>query len=62
MARVGLVALALTVVLVVTLVFGFVLDRNAGLVAGGVGLVLFAALWLVVPLWLRSSHRGARYR
>ena len=28
----------------------------------GVGLVLFAALWLVVPLWLRSSHRGARYR
>ena len=57
MAKAGLVLLALTVVMVVTLVFGFVLDLTVGLVAGGVALLTFAVLWWVVPLRL-GGHAG----
>lgn len=62
MAKAGLLLLALTVVMVVTLVFGFVLDLTAGLVAGGVALAVFALLWLVVPLALaRGDRRSSPY-
>ena len=55
LAKAGLGLLALTVVMVVTLVFGFVLDLTAGLVAGGVTLGVFAVLWLAVPLRLAAG-------
>jgi hypothetical protein len=50
LAKVGLTCLGLTVVVVLALVFGFVLGDTAGLVAGGAALVVFVALWLVLPL------------
>lgn len=52
MAKAGLAVLALTVVMVVTLVFGFVVDLTTGLIAGGVALMTFAILWLIVPVLL----------
>ncbi|MCA0296262.1 MAG: DUF6328 family protein [Actinobacteria bacterium] len=53
MAKAGLAALAVTVVLVTVLVFGFVLGSAAGLVAGGLAALVFVTAWLVVPLTLR---------
>ena len=55
MAKAGLLLLGLTVVSVVTLIFGFVLGLTSGLVAGGVALAVFAVLWLVVPLRLAAG-------
>ncbi len=62
MAKAGLACLALAVVAALTLVFGFVLDVTAGLVAGGLGLALFAILWLVLPLALGRSRDRGDYR
>jgi len=62
MAKAGLACLALAVVAALTLVFGFVLDVTAGLVAGGVALALFLVLWVVVPLSLGRSRRAGGYR
>lgn len=58
LAKTGLVMLGLTVVMVVTVVFGFVLDLTAGLVAGGIALGVFLVLWLVLPLRLASDRGG----
>ena len=60
LARLGLATLALTVVCVVTLVFGFVLDRNAGIFAGAVTLAFFAIQWVVVPLLSLRRPSAAR--
>ena len=59
LAKLGLACLGLTVVVVLALVFGFVLGDGAALVAGGAALILFLALWLVVPMMvLRQARRG----
>jgi hypothetical protein len=58
MAKAGLAALALTVILVTALVFGFVLGAGPGLAAAGIGAVVFAGGWLVVPLVLRGRDRA----
>ena len=57
LAKVGLACLGLTVVVVLALVFGFVLGDAAGLVAGGAALVVFVALWLVVPMVILRRAR-----
>ena len=59
LAKAGLGLLALTVVMVVALVFGFVLDLAAGLVAGGIALAVFVVLWLAVPLRLAAGKDKA---
>ncbi|HEY3340084.1 MAG TPA: DUF6328 family protein [Propionicimonas sp.] len=59
MAKIGLNCLALTVVLVVVLVFGFVVDVTAGLVAGAICLLVFAVLWLALPMALTARGRTA---
>lgn len=55
-ARCGLALLALTTAGMVWLVFDVVVVRSEALVAGGLGLVFFLGLWLVVPV---ASRRGA---
>ncbi|MDQ7993013.1 MAG: DUF6328 family protein [Propionicimonas sp.] len=62
MAKAGLALLALAVTMVVALVFGFVLDPVAGLVAGAVALAGFVLLWVVVPFLLTRREGEARYR
>ena len=52
-ARAGLFALAFTVSGVVWLVFDVVKDRPTGLIAGGVALMVFIALWVVFPMTKR---------
>ena len=54
----GLACLAGALVTVVLLVVAALLGGVAGLVAGGVALVLFAGLWGALPLALR--HRALR--
>lgn len=51
-AKAGLTAMALTLVTVVVLIFGVVVDDTAGLVAGGAVLVFYALAWVVLPLTL----------
>jgi hypothetical protein len=59
LARAGLVGVALTVVAVITLVFGFVLGATAAYVVGGTALLIFVLLWLVLPLAvLRHARRN----
>ena len=64
LAKVGLTCLGLTVVVVLALVFGFVLGDTAGLVAGGAALVVFVALWLILPLVVlrRARPEGGQRR
>ncbi|HEY6743662.1 MAG TPA: DUF6328 family protein [Lapillicoccus sp.] len=63
LAKLGLACVGVTVVLVLALVFGFVLGDSAAFVAGGVALVVFLALWLVVPMMvLRGARREDRQR
>lgn len=62
LAKAGLVCLALTVVAVVTLIAGFVVDTTTGLIAGAVSLVVFAALWLALPLVVGDSREHGPYR
>lgn len=54
MARIGLGFVALTTTGVAFLVFDLVAGRAAAVVAAGVALVVFVALWVVVPLRLRD--------
>lgn len=54
-ARIGLLLLALTMSGVVWLVFDVVLSRTVALVAGGLGVVFFAALWGAFPLFRRTA-------
>ena len=56
MAKIGLTCLALTVVLVVVLLFGFVVDVTAAIIAGSICLLVFAVLWLGLPMAL--TRRG----
>lgn len=51
-AKAGLTVMALTLVTVVVLIFGVVVDDTAGLLAGGVVLVFYALAWVVLPLTL----------
>lgn len=53
--EIGLTTLALTMVCVVALVFGFVLSDTAGVVAGAVALVVFGSLWAGIPWLLRRE-------
>ena len=54
-ARVGLLLLAMTMSGVVWLVFDVVVSRTASIVAGGVGVLFFAALWGAFPLVKRAD-------
>lgn len=59
MAKIGLTCLALTVVLVVVLVFGFVVDVTAAIIAGTISLLVFAVLWLGLPVALTRRRPTA---
>ncbi len=54
-ARAGLLLLAMTMSGVVWLVFDVVVSRTASIVAGGVGVLFFAALWGAFPLAKRAG-------
>lgn len=60
-ARVGLVALAVSIVSATFLIFDVVVGRGAGVAAAGVALAVFLVGWLVLPLVVRS-RLGARPR
>lgn len=63
LVKTGLTTLALTIVCVVALVFGFVVSDVVGLVAGAVTLLVFVSLWAGVPLLVLRGVReeqGAR--
>lgn len=62
LAKVGLATLALTVVLVVMLIFGSVINITAGLVAGGCCLVVFGVLWAALPALLVRRSPTEQYR
>jgi hypothetical protein len=51
----GLALLAGAIVAVLTLIFGIVVSRAAGLVVGGLSAAMFVVLWLVVPLVLKRQ-------
>ncbi|MEP6815171.1 MAG: DUF6328 family protein [Marmoricola sp.] len=51
-AKIGLAALALTIVSVVVLIFGVVMGTTTGVVAGAVMLLLFVVVWVVLPFRL----------
>ena len=53
-ARVGLVALAVSIVSATFLIFDVVVGRRAGVAAAGVALAVFLVGWLVLPLFVRS--------
>jgi len=55
-AKTGLVSLGLTLVSVVVLIFGVVVDDTAGFVAGGLVLAFYTLGWVVLPLVL--LHRS----
>ena len=58
-AKAGLVALGLTLVSVVVLIFGFVLGTVTGLVAGALMVVFFLVVWVAVPVrLLNRRERG----
>lgn len=61
LAKVGLGTLALTVVLVVMLIFGSVINITAGLVAGGCCLVVFGVLWAALPALLVRRSPTEQY-
>ena len=58
-AKVGLVALALTIVAVVVLIFGVVMGTVTGLLAGAAMLSLFLVVWVLLPLRLLRPRPGA---
>jgi hypothetical protein len=51
-AKCGMAAMGLTLVTVVVLIFGVVVDDTAGLVAGGLVFVFYLMAWVVLPLSL----------
>jgi len=53
MAKLGLVALGLTLVAVTTLIFDVVLSAVAGVVAGLVMLLLYTLIWAALPMSLQ---------
>ncbi|MCW2822425.1 MAG: hypothetical protein JWR64_2220, partial [Marmoricola sp.] len=59
-AKCGLAAMGLTLVAVVGLIFSFVVDDTAALVAVAVTLVFFTLAWVVLPLSLLPRGTGSR--
>lgn len=56
-AKSGMAAMGLTLVMVVVLIFGVVVNDVVGFVAGAVTLVFYALAWVVLPLVvLRQAH------
>ena len=57
-AKTGLASLGLTLVAVVVLIFGVVVDDTAGFVAGGLVFLFYMLGWVVLPLVLlsRTEH------
>jgi len=53
-ALAGLATLAGSIVAVLTLIFGIVVNRTAGLIVGGVATLIFFVLWLVTPLVIKG--------
>jgi hypothetical protein len=51
-AKCGMAAMGLTLVTVVVLIFGVVLNDTAGLIAGGLVFVFYLMAWVVLPLSL----------
>jgi hypothetical protein len=62
LTKAGLTTLALTIVAVVVLVFGFVAGTTAAVVAGVIALAFFVVQWVVVPARLlgRLGDRSGR--
>jgi hypothetical protein len=62
LTKAGLTTLAITIVAVVVLVFGFVAGTAAAVVAGGVAAAFFVFQWVVVPARLlgRLEERAGR--
>ncbi|WP_237565877.1 DUF6328 family protein [Ornithinimicrobium cerasi] len=59
LARLGLLTLGLTMASVITLIFGVVLGSVEGYVAGGIAVMLFAAVWWGLPQWMRRDRDAA---
>ncbi|MCW2827082.1 MAG: hypothetical protein JWQ67_698 [Marmoricola sp.] len=59
-AKCGLAAMGLTLVAVVGLIFSFVVDDTAAIVAVAVALVFFSLAWVVLPLSLLPRGTGSR--
>lgn len=53
-ARIGLVALAVSIVSATFMIFDVVVGRGAGLSAAGLALAVFLVGWVVLPLVVRS--------
>jgi hypothetical protein len=62
LTKAGLTTLALTIVAVVVLVFGFVAGTAAAVVAGAVALVFFVVQWVVLPARLLRRVEGRSER
>ena len=60
LTQAGLTILALTIVAVLVLVFGFVVGQTAALVVATVALLAFLLLWVVVPAYVRRQHAPGR--
>ncbi|HEU4997871.1 MAG TPA: DUF6328 family protein [Lapillicoccus sp.] len=62
LTKAGLTTLALTIVAVVVLVFGFVAGTTAAVIAGAVASVFFVVQWVVLPARLlgRVENRSGR--
>lgn len=59
LAKGGLTMLAITIALVLTLVFAIVVGPVGAVIAGGVTFLAFALLWVALPLWtLRRAQRS----
>jgi hypothetical protein len=55
-AKTGMTAMGLTLVAVVVLIFGVVVDDTAGIIAGVVVFVFYALAWVVLPLSLLREN------
>ena len=58
-AKTGLASMGLTLVAVVVLIFGVVVDDTAGFVAGGLVFVFYTLAWVVLPLAACCRGRSA---
>ncbi len=59
-AKCGLAAMGLTLVTVVVLIFGVVVNDTAGILAGAVALVFYGVTWVALPLSLLRRGTGPR--
>ena len=58
-AKLGMATMGLTLVTVVVLIFGVVVDDTAGYVAGGLVLVFYLLAWVVLPLTVMRRSRSS---